>query len=171
MNTSVLSSRPTWMSALLIGWLPFGVVHAEEEPSPMPPASHPIEHKSDSCMEEGDWTTQAIQACTEQAEEDWEEEIERLTQTLERVLGGEAREALKTAQATWEESRDADYDFITAYHAELQRAELSEDALAPLAEQLHRNNVLQDRALQLQRYLEGLEELRAPEEEEKEEDA
>lgn len=170
MTFSMSARRFTWKAALMIGWIPFGIAYAEEDTSPMPPASHPIEHKVDSCMEEGDWTTQAIQECTEQAHDDWEEEIERLTMTLERVLGSEAREALENAQLAWEESRDADYAFIAAYHAELQRAELGDDSLAPLAEQLHRNNVLQDRALQLQRYLEGLEELRVPEDDEEAQD-
>ncbi|MFC3286201.1 lysozyme inhibitor LprI family protein [Litchfieldella rifensis] len=146
---------------ILAGWASIGVAQEQDEET-SPPASHPIELKADSCMEEGNWTTQAMRECAAQAHKDWEDEIERLTTTLERVLGSEAREALVAAQEAWQVSRDADYDFIAAYYAELSQAELGSGTLWPLAEQMHRNAVLQDRANQLQRYLDALEELEAP---------
>lgn len=147
--------------AVLAGWASVGMAQEQDEEA-LPPVSHPIELKADSCMEEGNWTTQAMRECAAQAHEDWEAEVERVKTTLERALGSEAREALAAAQETWQVSRDADYDFIAAYYAELSRAELGSGTLWPLAEQLHRNAVLQDRAHQLQRYLDALEELEAP---------
>ncbi|EPC01062.1 hypothetical protein L861_10845 [Litchfieldella anticariensis FP35 = DSM 16096] len=156
-----LPCRHVLAVGVLAGWVPAMLVQAQEA-APEPEASHPIEHKTDSCMEEGDWTTQAMHECAAQAHDDWEEEIQRLTMMLERVLGSEAREALSDAQEAWRSSRDADFAFISAYYAQLYRAELSGGTLGPLAEQLFRNAVLQDRANQLQRYLDALEELQAP---------
>lgn len=126
---------------------------------------HTIEHKMDSCMEEGEWASQAMFECAEIAHGDWQEEVERLESRLAGRLGSDTREALETAQHHWEASRDTDFAFITTYYADLQRADPAEDddaageQLWPLAEQLRRNAVLEDRASQLQRYLNGLEEL------------
>ncbi|MBD3895629.1 DUF1311 domain-containing protein [Halomonas sp. ML-15] len=140
---------------------------AQAEPPPTR-GSHPIDHKTDSCMEEGDWQTPAMQACASDAYDDWQDEVERLASRLSGRLGSEARQALDAAQQQWELSRDADFAFIAAYYADLQHAEegyIDDEAWAegdtpwPLAEQLRRNAVLEDRAYQLQRYLDGLEEL------------
>ncbi|APX94076.1 hypothetical protein BWR19_14670 [Halomonas sp. 1513] len=131
--------------------------------------SHPIDHKTDSCMEEGEWHTPAMLACASDAYDDWQTEVERLVSRLSGRLGSEAREALALAQQQWELSRDADFAFVAAYYADLQYAEegyvddetraAAGDTPWPLAEQLRRNAVLEDRAYQLQRYLDGLEEL------------
>lgn len=150
-------------ACLLMGGLTLGVM-AQANETPVTVTTHPIELETDSCMESGNWTTQAMRDCASEAQSAWNEEIERLASVLERVLGGEAVEALEQAQAAWRTSRDADFELIGAYHAELYRAELGGGTLGPLSEQLHRNAVLRDRALQLQRYLDALEELNPPEE-------
>ena len=153
--------------AVLLLAAPLAAV-AEEEP---PPArgSHPIDHQTDSCMEEGEWRTPAMLACAADAYDDWQAEVERLASRLSGRLGSEARDALELAQQQWALSRDADFAFIAAYYADLKHAEegyVDEASRAdagdtpwPLAEQLRRNAVLEDRAHQLQRYLDGLEEL------------
>ncbi|GGY04665.1 hypothetical protein GCM10007160_35400 [Litchfieldella qijiaojingensis] len=165
MNHMTLPYSLALAVGFLVGWTPLGMAQDEDTAS-TPEASHPIEYQADSCMEEGGWTTQAMRECAAQAHDDWEAEIQRLTTMLKRVLGSEAREALAVSQEAWEASRDADFAFIAAYHVELYRAELGSGSLGPLGEQLHRNAVLKDRALQLQRYLDGLEELEAPPEDE-----
>lgn len=144
-----------------------------EETDPVPTSSHLIEHKTDSCMEEGGWSGAAMRECAVLAYDDWQAEIERLETRLARRLGSDAREALEHAQRQWEQGRDADLAFVAAYYSDLRRAgpppddaEAEDDAqgsLWPLAEQLRRNAVLEDRARQLQRYLDGLEELGRPE--------
>lgn len=131
--------------------------------------SHPIDLKTDSCMEEGEWRPPAMLECAAGAYDDWQAEVERLASRLSGRLGSEAREALDVAQQQWQLSRDADFAFIAAYYADLQHAEegyADDETLAvagdtpwPLAEQLRRNAVLEDRVYQLQRYLDGLEEL------------
>ncbi|SDL29793.1 Protein of unknown function [Franzmannia pantelleriensis] len=131
--------------------------------------SHPIDLKADSCMEEGEWHTPAMLDCAADAYDDWQAEVERLASRLSGRLGGEARDALALAQQQWALARDADFAFIAAYYADLQHAEegyaddetreMIGDTPWPLAEQLRRNAVLEDRAYQLQRYLDGLEEL------------
>lgn len=127
-----------------------------------PPAGHPIEYRRDSCMEDGDWTAQAMRDCAWTAHEEWQAEVERLHDRLASVLGADARDALELSRQRWEASRDADYAFIAAYHADLERAELGEGELVPLAEQLGRNAVLESRVRQLQRYLDGLASLPEP---------
>nr|WP_163502323.1 lysozyme inhibitor LprI family protein [Halomonas socia] len=154
------------VAALLLA-APLAVV-AEDE-SPPTRGSHPIDHKTDSCMEEGEWRTPAMLACAADAYDDWQAEVERLASRLSGRLGNEARDALELAQQQWALGRDADFAFIAAYYADLKHAEegyADDEARADagdtpwsLAEQLRRNAVLEDRAYQLQRYLDGLEEL------------
>ncbi|MCH4562490.1 lysozyme inhibitor LprI family protein [Halomonas sp. EGI 63088] len=130
---------------------------AERVKAPPAPASHPIAHRIDGCMEEGDWLPESMLACAEAAEPQWQDEVERLTARLASVLGGEAREALEASDLAWQASRDADLAFIEAYHAQFEEAELGDPELIPLARQLHRNAVFEVRVDRLQRLLDGLE--------------
>lgn len=142
--------------------LPSSVVLAQVEPL-IGRAGHPIEHKMDSCMEEEGWAVQAMLECAMVAHADWQDEVERLGSRLAGRLGGDTRETFESAQGHWEVSRDAEFALIAAYYTDLQRADPASgddvESLWPLAEQLRRNVVLEDRAYQLQRYLDGLEEM------------
>jgi hypothetical protein len=119
--------------------------------------SHPIAHRIDACIEEGGWQPDAMLSCARTAEEEWQEEVERLTERLSSVLGSEPREALEESDQAWQISRHADLAFIDAYHDQLVEAEVGDPELLPLTRQLHRNAVLESRVDLLQRFLSGLE--------------
>ncbi|WP_161598962.1 lysozyme inhibitor LprI family protein [Aidingimonas lacisalsi] len=156
------AKRTHCVSWMILAMLPASIGYAETESDPQDAISvtHPIEHRLDLCMEEGDWTTRSMRECTHAAYEEWQAEVEELKNRLSRALGSEAREALDASQRAWEKSRDAEFRFISAYHEEFRQAELGQGTLIPVAEQLRRNAVLRDRVQQLQRYLDGLEDIR-----------
>ena len=148
------------VSGLLVLCLLATPVLAERDKVPPVSASHPIAHQIDGCMEEGNWLPEAMLACAEAAEPEWQAEVERLTARLASVLGSKAREALEASDRAWQASRNADLTFVGAYHAQLEEAELGDPELIPLARQLHRNAVLEVRVARLQRFLDGLEAIR-----------
>lgn len=108
-------------------------------------------------MEEGDWQPVAMLACARAAEANWRDEVERLTERLAKVLGREAREALEVSDREWRRSFDADLALIDAYHAQLTEADLGEPEVQRLTRQFLRNALLEERAMSLQRLLDGLE--------------
>ncbi|WP_373183496.1 hypothetical protein [Halomonas campaniensis] len=145
----------------LLAALPLGSLTAQPLPSS---GGHPIDYAFDECMEQAEWQPSAMHECATAAESRWQEEVAQLTARLDRVLGREAREALETSDAAWQRALDADLALIDAYHAQLVDAELGDPALLPLSRQLHRNAVLEERALRLRRFLDGLEVLEVPDE-------
>ncbi|MBB3329413.1 hypothetical protein BDK63_000253 [Halomonas campaniensis] len=143
----------------LLACLPLESLTAQPLPSP---GGHPIEYALDDCMEQGEWQPSVMRECAATAESRWQDEVAQLTARLAQVLGREAREALEASDDAWQRALDADLALIDAYHAQLVEAELGDPALLPLARQLHRNAVLEERALRLRRFLDGLEALEMP---------
>ncbi|GHE21606.1 hypothetical protein GCM10017767_21270 [Halomonas urumqiensis] len=117
---------------------------------------HPIAYRLDACMEEGEWEPEAALSCASEAQQAWQEEVKRLTERLDGVLGKEAREALELSDQAWRKSLDADLALVERYHEQLEEAELGESALLPVSRQLLRNRLLEARVMQLLRLLDGL---------------
>lgn len=150
------------LCGLILSSLMISTVHAQTNPdeADREDVSRHIEHQLDLCMEEGDWTADAMRECASKASDEWQDELDALRGRLSRALAGDARDAFDASQEAWEASRDAEFRFISAYHEELRKAELGQGDLLSVSELMSRNAVLKDRAARLQRYLDGLEEVR-----------
>lgn len=139
----------------------FGVVvtpsYAERVPGVPVLGSHAIALETDICMEAGDWQPLPMLECVYAAELKWQAEVQRLTERLSSVIGGEAREALAASDASWQSSRDAELAFIDAYHRQLEEAQLGDPDMRRLSVQMYRNEVLKARVERLQGFFAGLE--------------
>ncbi len=148
------------LAYLLPMLLPLMPLHAQ--PLTLADGGHVIAHELDACLADAQWQPAPALVCAVNAETRWEEEVERLGARLDKVLGREARLALETSRAAWEQARTADLALVETYHGQLSEAGLGDPDLLPLSRQLHRNAVWKQRARYLQRLLDGLEE-RLPE--------
>lgn len=150
------------LACLLLVLLPPMSLHAQPLALPVSGGGQVIAHELDACLSDAQWQPEPALDCAREAGARWEEEVARLGDRLDKVLGREARLALETSRAAWEEGREADLTLVEAYHDQLAEANLGDPELLPLSRQLHRNAVWERRARYLQRLLDGLEE-RLPE--------
>lgn len=146
------------LACLLPILLPLMPLHAQPLTLSLNEGGHDIAHEFDACLADVQWQPAPALNCARNAGARWEEEVERLGARLDKVLGREARLALESSRAAWEQGRAADLALVEAYHAQLAEAELGDPDLLPVSRQLHRNAVWEQRASYLRRLLDGLSE-------------
>ncbi|RKZ36725.1 MAG: DUF1311 domain-containing protein [Gammaproteobacteria bacterium] len=73
--------------------------------------SHPIDAKTDACLEKNDSTAGMIE-CSVQAEQLWDAELNRVYKALRSKLNANAKKQLKDAQLQWLKYRNAEFEAI-----------------------------------------------------------
>lgn len=119
-------------------------VHAKD-------AANTIELATESCLN-SNHSTAGMLECYTRAEQDWDTELNRVYKALQSKLKPSAQDALKQAQRAWIAQRDKEFELINAIHEQMDGTMW----IPVMASK--RADVVKERALALQAYLELLKE-------------
>ncbi|MDD2385841.1 MAG: DUF1311 domain-containing protein [Bacteroidales bacterium] len=82
---------------------------------------HPIDVKFEDCLDnDSNYTTSGMIDCSQIAEADWDEELNRYYKLLMGVLEEDAKAKLRKSQIKWIEYRDLEFDFASQMYADMQ---------------------------------------------------
>lgn len=112
-------------------------------------ARNTIDLTTESCLNTNDSTAGMLE-CFSRAEKEWDTELNRVYKALQSKLKPAGQDALKQAQRAWIAQRDKEFELINAIHAQMDGSMW----IAVMAEK--RADVIKERALALQSYLELL---------------
>jgi len=107
-----------------------------------------IERDLEACIQE-DFSTAGMAQCTAQAYEEWDENLNRIYNELRSQLTPAAEESLISAQLSWIEYRDKEFNFIDKIFS------ANEGTMYIPINEHARVSVVKTRTLELQRYLEA----------------
>lgn len=112
---------------------------------------HPIDIQVENChLKETNQTTMGMIECEELAQKLWDQELNRNYQTLMKVLNRQNKDLLRTAQRNWLIYRDHEWKFAGTFYAEM------DGTLWRIVAMGRRKDVTRTRALELQEYLEAV---------------
>lgn len=114
-------------------------------------AMNTIELGIESCLNTNQSTAGMLE-CYTRAEQDWDTELNRVYKALQSKLKPSAQDALKQAQRAWITQRDKEFELINAIHEHMDGTMW----IPVMASK--RADVVKERALALQDYLELLKE-------------
>jgi len=117
-------------------------VHAKEK-------QHVIDLTAEACTDKNPSTSGMVE-CYTRAEQEWDNELNRVYKALQSQLKPKGQDALKQAQRGWIAQRDKEFDLINAIHAQLDGTMWIPVMIAK------RVDVVKARALELQSYVDLL---------------
>lgn len=112
-------------------------------------AMNTIDLTTESCLKTNESTAGMLE-CFTRAETDWDKELNRAYKALQSKLKPAGQDALKQAQKAWIAQRDKEFELINAIHAQMDGTMW----ISVMAGK--RADVVKERALALQAYLELL---------------
>lgn len=95
---------------VILSLLAFNAV-AKEQPNA-------IDVTTTRCVETNPSTAGMVD-CYTRAEQEWDDELNRIYKALQRALPSKAQDALKVAQREWVLQRDKEFELINAIHAQM----------------------------------------------------
>jgi uncharacterized protein YecT (DUF1311 family) len=113
---------------------------------------HPIDLKTQTCLDNNYQTDDRMKACSLQAYEDWDAELNKVYGQLRSKLSTHAKQELKNAQLQWLTYRDAEFKAIEAIYDGLSEKRGGGTMWGLLAADA-KVEIVKNRVLVLSRYL------------------
>jgi len=129
-----------------------GVAGQTQPAAPAQVKKHPIDIWLEQCTAK-DESTLGQTKCLGEAYEKWDAELNRVYKALAVKLPEAGRAALKTAQLAWLKFRDEEFNYLNALYDPLQ------GSMYRVVKAADRVDVVRKRALELQSYLDILEQI------------
>ena len=132
------------VSLLFLCLLSYNTLHAQTD-------LHPINKKLSTCLETDSMqTTMGMIGCIVQARKEWDIELNRYYNLLQKKLSSEEQKKLKLAQRQWLKYRDLEYDFSNTMHYGVQ------GTLYHILAAQRSKDIVKQRAQELKHYLDTL---------------
>lgn len=109
---------------------------------------HRIDKDLETCLSFSEnQTTSGMTICEQQAEQNWDKELNHYYQLVMKNLSPSAVEVLKTSQRDWLKYRDKEFEFISTFYFEEMQGTMWSIIAAG-----HRTEIVKKRALELKSY-------------------